>query len=399
MVRYENNPTAIYPDSLDLTLPKSILEDKIKHLVVNIQRINEQETTDDNHKDNSVCWSNACIEDLTLTELSGGITNRLYLLSYQERKVIVRCFGKGTEFFIDRSMENLVFAELSKDGFGPHFWGLFQDGRIEGYIPSQTLQPNQMKAKEIYPKVAQAISTLHQRDLSALRSPTWLWQKIYLFFDLASQVNFKGRSNEQQQEEAFARLSLSHLRETFDHLVHSIDTLRQHLHDLPTSSLYSRQRGQLHAFEEVLCHNDLLSGNILLHDDQVTLIDFEYAAYNFRAFDLANHFCEFGGFDFDIVNEFPSSSLREDFIRYYLLDHHHHLVGKEVEDENCFVEGFEDIVLVFALVSHFFWGSWSVVQAGHTTLDFDYLAYANKRFEGFHYHRKIFNDLYVALSV
>jgi len=39
-------------------------------------------------------------------------------------------------------------------------------------------------------------------------------------------------------------------------------------------------------------------GNILLRDDATTSsdslvpIDFEYCAYNYRAFDLANHFCE-----------------------------------------------------------------------------------------------------------
>lgn len=79
-----------------------------------------------------------------------------------------------------------------------------------------------------------------------------------------------------------------------------------------------RARGRAFGLQEVMCHNDLLSGNILLRtakssassdtggaDDsagdeggrgdkgsekRVFLIDYEYAAYNFRAFDLANHF-------------------------------------------------------------------------------------------------------------
>ena len=29
------------------------------------------------------------------------------------------------------------------------------------------------------------------------------------------------------------------------------------------------------------------------------LIDFEYAFYNYRAFDIANHFCEYAGFECD----------------------------------------------------------------------------------------------------
>lgn len=48
----------------------------------------------------------------------------------------------------------------------------------------------------------------------------------------------------------------------------------------------------------VFAHNDMQEGNILLNthaktrDDQVCLIDFEYCSYNYRGFDVANHFCE-----------------------------------------------------------------------------------------------------------
>ena len=48
----------------------------------------------------------------------------------------------------------------------------------------------------------------------------------------------------------------------------------------------------------VFCHNDLQEGNVLRHSDvkggrqRLTLIDFEYCSYNYRGFDLANHFCE-----------------------------------------------------------------------------------------------------------
>lgn len=44
--------------------------------------------------------------------------------------------------------------------------------------------------------------------------------------------------------------------------------------------------------------NNLQEGNILIRpeyesaDDKLVLIDFEYCSYNYRGFDLANHFCE-----------------------------------------------------------------------------------------------------------
>jgi ethanolamine kinase len=44
------------------------------------------------------------------------------------------------------------------------------------------------------------------------------------------------------------------------------------------------------------------------------------------------------------------------------------------------------------LLSHMFWGSWAVVQAGHSSIDFDYMAYASKRFGGYFYHKNIVYD-------
>ena len=57
----------------------------------------------------------------------------------------------------------------------------------------------------------------------------------------------------------------------------------------------------------VFCHNDLQCGNILLRedadsldsvDDAIVIIDYEFCSYNYRAFDIANHFCEWM-FDYD----------------------------------------------------------------------------------------------------
>jgi len=65
------------------------------------------------------------------------------------------------------------------------------------------------------------------------------------------------------------------------------------------SVVYQTLLGHHLAFKEVLCHNDLLAGNILLTESDgisttascpIHLIDYEYAAYNFLSYDLANHF-------------------------------------------------------------------------------------------------------------
>ena len=94
-------------------------------------------------------------------------------------------------------------------------------------------------------------------------------------------------------------------------------------HEEQTQRTQQQQRaGRRFGIAECLCHNDLLSGNILLRNHKlveaeeahriaaegrkgreqregeieeeskvvVHIIDYEYAAYNYRAFDIANHF-------------------------------------------------------------------------------------------------------------
>lgn len=51
-----------------------------------------------------------------------------------------------------------------------------------------------------------------------------------------------------------------------------------------------------HKYPIVFCHNDMQEGNILLRQNtrkrELVIIDFEYCSYNYRGFDLANHFVE-----------------------------------------------------------------------------------------------------------
>ena len=77
-------------------------------------------------------------EDLTMVPLSGGLTNLLYVIKDSKAPanspaLVVRVFGEGTDSFMDRNKENVIFSSLSKLGAGgPTFYGLFENGRVEG---------------------------------------------------------------------------------------------------------------------------------------------------------------------------------------------------------------------------------------------------------------------------
>ncbi|XP_063478470.1 choline/ethanolamine kinase isoform X2 [Symphalangus syndactylus] len=149
----------------------------------------------------------------------------------------------------------------------------------------------------------------------------------------------------------------------------------------------------------VFCHNDIQEGNILLlsepeNADSLMLVDFEYSSYNYRGFDIGNHFCEWV---YDYTHEewpfykarptdYPTQGQQLHFIRHYLAEAKKGETLSQEEqrklEEDLLVE-----VSRYALASHFFWGLWSILQASMSTIEFGYLDYAQSRFQ-FYFQQK-----------
>ncbi len=72
--------------------------------------------------------------------------------------------------------------------------------------------------------------------------------------------------------------------------------------------------------EIVFCHNDLLLGNVIYTENlkKVTFIDYEYADYNYQAFDIGNHFAEFAGiYKNKIIKKFKYSDIGNLYILWF----------------------------------------------------------------------------------
>lgn len=119
-------------------------------------------------------------------------------------------------------------------------------------------------------------------------------------------------------------------------------------------------------------------------DPDLMIIDFEYCAYNYRSFDLANHFLEW---TFDYTNEehpyyhfkkeqYPTLEQREKFITEYLRECHEE---KEdyTPDQNEINEILQE-VKCFSLASHMFWSLWALVNI-QSEIQFGYYEYASTR--------------------
>ena len=77
------------------------------------------------------------IDDFEIQQLSGGISNLLFLAVIKSLniQVIIRIYGPGTSKFVNRDVENIVFSALSQARISPTFYGVFSNGRLEQFLP------------------------------------------------------------------------------------------------------------------------------------------------------------------------------------------------------------------------------------------------------------------------
>ena len=128
----------------------------------------------------------------------------------------------------------------------------------------------------------------------------------------------------------------------------------------------------------VLCHNDLLLKNFIKSEKEVELIDYEYSAYNYRAFDIVNYFNEWCGFDLN-WDIFPNEDTQKRFLKIYF-ENYYDSKKEEINIIEKINEILEDIKW-FDLASNFYWGIWSLIQAALSSINFNYNEYANLRFK------------------
>lgn len=110
----------------------------------------------------------------------------------------------------------------------------------------------------------------------------------------------------------------------------------------------------------------------------VTFIDYEYATPSPAAFDIANHFAEWGGFDCD-YSVLPSRTQRREFIDEYIRAYFDILPGQPNVDIESEVRKLNDEVDLFRGVPGFYWGIWALIQAVISDIEFDYASYAETR--------------------
>ncbi|KAH7848803.1 hypothetical protein Vadar_008242 [Vaccinium darrowii] len=300
-------------------------------------------------------WSELDDAHFSVKTVSGGITNLLLKVSVREEtgnivNLTVRLYGPNTEYVINRERELQAIRYLSAAGFGAKLLAVFGNGMVQSFIDARTLTPLDMRRPKLAAEIAKQLSIFHQVEIPGSKEPQ-LWNDIFKFFQKASALMF----DDGEKQRKFETISFEEVHTE----VIELKELTGHL-DAPV----------------VFAHNDLLSGNLMLNDEEekLYLIDFEYGSYNYRGFDIGNHFNEYAGYDCD-YSLYPTKDEQYHFLRHYLEPEN----PDEVSDED--LEALYIETNTYMLASHLYWALWALIQAKMSPIDFDYLSYFFLRYD------------------
>lgn len=312
-------------------------------------------------------WNKADIAFKTFTD---GITNKLvgcYCESGPaDDLVLIRIYGKNTELLIDRRAEVATMKRLALIGCAAPLYATFRNGICYGYVPGVTLDEDSVRDETVRRLVAEMFVKFHRLQPDDGERPQPL-----LFPVLKQYHRLIPKSFADPERDRRLRCHIPPKAA----LGHELLVLEQHLSTLRSPVVF--------------CHNDVLLKNVIYDGDcgRITFIDYEYAGFNYQAFDIGNHFCEFSGLVGTDFSRYPDRSFQLAWLRTYLEFWNQGRSGAPREVSSCDVETLYVQVNKFALASHFMWGLWGLVQAENSTIDFDFLGFAIARF-GEYFSRK-----------
>lgn len=264
-------------------------------------------------------WPNA---EISLRVLDGGITNRNFVAVIAGEQFVVRIPGERTEVLgINRSHEADAARHAANLGITPPIAGELAkfNTLITKFVPGEHLAGEPFVAR-----IGEVIDLVKRFHNGGPISGSFPIHRIVEAHQRDAQVN------------GVEAPSLWH---------------ELHRDSLRIEAAFAQTPDQ-----PVACHNDLLPTNVLFAKDRVWLIDFEYAGMNTLYFDLGNL----------SVNSQLDESGDEKILQSYFGEITAHAWAK---------------LQLMKVMSELREGMWAVVQQAISTLETDFVAYANERLE------------------
>ncbi|KAM5225056.1 choline kinase alpha isoform 2-T2 [Hipposideros larvatus] len=328
-------------------------------------------------------WRSLREDQFHISVIRGGLSNMLFQCSLPDtmatigdepRKVLLRLYGAilkmGAEAMV---LESVMFAILAERSLGPKLYGIFPQGRLEQFIPSRRLDTEELSVPDISAEIAEKMATFHGMKMPFNKEPKWLFGTMEKYLNQVLRIKFTGETRMKQLHRFLSY-----------NLPLELENLRSLLESTPSPVVF--------------CHNDCQEGNILLLEgkedsdgQKLMLIDFEYSSYNYRGFDIGNHFCEWM-YDYNYekypffranILKYPTKKQQLHFISNYLAAFPNEFENLSSEEKAIIEEEMLVEINRFALASHFFWGLWSIIQAKISSIEFGYMDYAQARFDAY----------------
>jgi thiamine kinase-like enzyme len=256
-----------------------------------------------------------------LTPITSGITNANVRVDVNGGSFVVRLPGTDTELLgIDREAELEATRTAAEAGVGPEVVGFVEGCLVTRFVEGAPISEDELQREEVLEDVVRSVRAIHESPPIPSSFPVFRVVERYRDLAAARGVPIPAAYDR-------ARALASSIHAAF------------HRNPVPPAT----------------CHNDLLNANFLRDGDHVWIVDYEYAGMGDPYFDLGNL----------SINNGLGADAQEALLRLY--------VG-QVRDVHRARLG------LMRIMSDFREAMWGVLQQGISTLDVDYVAYADKHF-------------------
>jgi thiamine kinase-like enzyme len=260
----------------------------------------------------------------TITPIEAGRTNRNYRVEVGSATFFLRLSHEDTALLgIDRVAEYEAALAAAASGVGPEVVAHLPEHGclITAWVAGEPLAEGDMEQESVLADVARVVSTIHAGPA------------LPATFDAFRIV------------EAYRRVSAER--------------------GVPIPQAYGPAHAHAERIEAAFarapvparpCHNDLLSDNFLRGTDGFWLVDYEYSGMGDPFFDLGNL----------SINNGLSEASQETLLRLTF--------GEPTQGHRARLQ-------LMRIMSDYREAMWGVIQQGLSTLDIDYVAYADRHFE------------------
>ena len=261
------------------------------------------------------CWT----EKVAVEPLSGGLTNRNFLVRHKGERYVVRIGDDNPVHLILRWHELAAAEAAYRAGIAPEIIHAEPGALVMRHIDGRTLTPIEVAEPRRLEGLAEVVRHCHVKVPDYFRGPALAFLPVHVARHYGRLVAEGGGDWVEKGPELL--------------------------------SLTARLEKGLGPVELVFGHNDLLAANFIDDGKRLWLIDYDYAGLNSPLFDLANLASN---------NGFSEEAEREMLGLYY---------GREADRR--MLKSYAAMKAASLLREMM----WSMVSETHSTIDFDYRAY------------------------